>query len=370
MELRTIRERFHNCNGDEEVFKILTQGEGVKPVLVYGCSDYSKAVFDYLTKQGIKVEAFVVDRRYWKKDMYIENVQVQCIEEINIESYNIVIGFGDASKSRFLMENRCILRGEFYFLWEPRKYYEWDLKWVSSNWDNLMTVYNGLADKKSQKVLEELIISKLNVCCSSGLLEEATSGHYFNELTFAVQPEKEVFLDCGAYNGDTIFQYLSFADMKYKKIFAFEPNKENFIKLRQNIKGLSDIEVINKGVWNEETTLVFHDDGQASAVVAEGNEGSVQVTTIDSVVGNEEVTFIKMDIEGSELEALQGAAKTIKKNMPKLAICCYHKKNDIVDLYHCVEQFGNSQERYQIYLRHHSNGACETVLYAIPCLRS
>ena len=77
-----------------------------------------------------------------------------------------------------------------------------------------------------------------------------------------------------------------------------------------------------------------------------------------------------MDIEGSELEALQGAAKTIKKNMPKLAICCYHKKNDIVDLYHCVEQFGNSQERYQIYLRHHSNGACETVLYAIPCLRS
>ena len=279
MKLRTIRERFHNCNGDEEVFKILTQGAGVKPVLVYGCSDYSKAVFDYLTKQGIKVEAFVVDRRYWKKDMYIENVQVQCIEEINIESYNIVIGFGDASKSRFLMENRCILRGEFYFLWEPRKYYEWDLKWVSSNWDNLMTVYNGLADKKSQKVLEELIISKLNVCCSSGLLEEATSGHYFNELTFAVQPEKEVFLDCGAYNGDTIFQYLSFADMKYKKIFAFEPNKENFIKLRQNIKGLSDIEVINKGVWNEETTLVFHDDGQASAVVAEGNETQVSRNT-------------------------------------------------------------------------------------------
>lgn len=73
-----------------------------------------------------------------------------------------------------------------------------------------------------------------------------------------------------------------------------------------------------------------------------------------------------MDVEGSELESLKGAADTIRKNHPKLAICCYHKKEDIIVLYQYIKSFDNDETEYKFYLRHHSNSAYETVLYAIP----
>ena len=72
-----------------------------------------------------------------------------------------------------------------------------------------------------------------------------------------------------------------------------------------------------------------------------------------------------MDAEGSELESLEGAKQTIAKNIPKLAICCYHKRDDIVNLYNYINQFENDKYRYSFYLHHHSNSAYETVLYAI-----
>ncbi len=90
----------------------------------------------------------------------------------------------------------------------------------------------------------------------------------------------------------------------------------------------------------------------------------IAVDTIDNLVEDENVNFIKMDIEGSELKALQGAAKTIKKNKPTLTICVYHKPEDLITIPQYIRSLNNS---YKFYLRMH--GAVvpqELVLYAIP----
>jgi hypothetical protein len=99
-----------------------------------------------------------------------------------------------------------------------------------------------------------------------------------------------------------------------------------------------------------------------SAIDSEGGE-EVQVTTIDKELQGKKVTFIKMDIEGSELEALRGAKNVIMKNRPKLAICIYHKPEDIWEIPSIIMQY---YPGYKFYLRHYSLTDSDTVLYALP----
>lgn len=367
MELGRILERVHKSEGDKKVFYELRKSP--KSVLVYGGSDYSEVIYTYLKNNGIETEAFIVDRPYWKDGLTIEGRPIRCIDECEIEKYNIVIGFGNVEKSRFLMNNKKLLKSSFYFLWDPVMYYEWDVKYVKDNWNSFMDIYCGLSDEKSKKTLYELIIAKLNQCCSPQLLEIADSElHYFNSLTFGLNTEKEIYVDCGAYTGDTILQYARFTEEKYKRIYAFEPNKECLGDLKENIKSLHHIEIIEKGTWNQATVLKFKSDKEVSHIT-EDTDGvsSIEVTTIDKEIRPEDkVTFIKMDIEGSELESLQGATKILRRDMPKLAICCYHRKNDIIDLFRFIKSLETSNRKYKIYLRHHSNSSCETILYGIP----
>lgn len=366
MVLKDILKRTHKPEGDKKVFHELRRSS--KPILIYGGSDYSEIIYSYLKNNDIETEAFIVDRPYWREGSTIKNRPIKCIEECDIEKYNIVIGFGNVEKSRFIMNNKKLLKSSFYFLWDPVMYYEWDVEYVKDNWDLFLDVFRGLADERSRKTLYELIIAKLNQCCSPQLLEVADSEqHYFNSLTFSHNTEKEIFVDCGAYTGDTILQYARFTEENYKKIYAFEPNKECLGDLDKNIKSLHDIEIIKKGTWNQSTVLKFKRDKEISHITDVDDGSSIEVTTIDNELKSEDrVTFIKMDIEGSELESLQGTTKILMRDMPKLAICCYHKKNDIIDLFHFIKNLETFGSKYKIYMRHHSNSSCETILYGIP----
>ena len=243
--------------------------------------------------------------------------------------------------------------------------YEWDEGYLKKNWNKIENVYQNLSDSISKNILDELINAKLTGW-GKRLLYLADNRQYFNELTFCQNSENEVYVDCGAYIGDTIMKYASFTNGKYRKIYAFEPNKQNMLELNENVASLSNIEIINSGTWSERSILQFEEKGSASQIVNQGGKIMIPVITIDEVVNDDKVSFIKMDVEGSELESLKGAQCTISRNMPKLAICCYHKRDDILELYHYIKSFDNEKIKYKFYLRHHSNSVYETVLYAIP----
>ena len=362
--MKSIRERIGKNNGDEGVIEELRHS--AKPILIYGCAQHAVTVLHYLIKHDLQVEAFVVDSQYYRENFYIEQMKVRDIADYikNSNQYNIVIGFCNVDKSKFLISNAALLKCNFYFLWEPFKTYEWNEEYLNENWDALQEVYDDLSDELSRNTLDGLISAKLSTN-GNKLLNLADDKQYFNELTFCADSKDEVFVDCGAFNGDTILKYHAFTNGKYRKIYAFEPNFENVINLKENVKYFSSIEIINKGTWKEESVLEFEENGSASQIVEKGTV-KIPVTTIDKTTGGERVTFIKMDVEGSELESLEGARNTIACYMPKLAICCYHKREDIINLYQYIKKFDNDLKKYQFYLRHHSNNACETVLYAIP----
>lgn len=115
--------------------------------------------------------------------------------------------------------------------------------------------------------------------------------------------------------------------------------------------------------WSGKTTLTFNvnsDFGYASSVDANGKE-VVCADSIDNILAGRPATYIKLDVEGSELETLKGAVNTIKKYRPKMAVSLYHRAEDIIVLPLFIESLGMD---YRYYIRHYQTRWCETTLYA------
>jgi len=175
----------------------------------------------------------------------------------------------------------------------------------------------------------------------------------------------EVYVDAGCYDGYTIKRFSKFCEGRYKKIYGLEPVAEHFdITCRCVEKlGLKDVKIINKAAWSEEAVLHLTLNGEGSNITSDG-DSSIKATTIDAEVGDDAVSFIKMDVEGAELAALKGAERTIVKNKPRLAVCVYHRPEDILTIPAYIH---NLVPEYKFYLRHHDcdQRYLETVLYAV-----
>ncbi len=177
--------------------------------------------------------------------------------------------------------------------------------------------------------------------------------------------ESEVFVDCGAFDGDTMKEFVKVTKGNYQRIICFEPVEEYYTRLNRRGKN-KRVTALRAGVYKTTTTLQFNaEEGKGSAISAAENEHtiSVPVRAIDDTPECRDATFIKMDVEGSEMNALLGAKQTILRNKPKLAICIYHMHKDFVQIPDWIHKL---VPEYKLYIRHHSFSINETVLYAIP----
>lgn len=172
----------------------------------------------------------------------------------------------------------------------------------------------------------------------------------------------EIFVDAGSYDGDTIRKFVEWTNGQYKKIYAFEPNKELGEILLRNVKEekIENVIFTPEATWEKKADLNFVNDS-ASSRVNKCGEFIVKATDIDSIVGDAKVTYIKMDVEGSELESLIGAHKTIMRNKPRLAISVYHKPGDTVELADYILKLNLG---YKLLLRQYNSNFWETILYA------
>ena len=221
-------------------------------------------------------------------------------------------------------------------------------------------LYNRLKEEKSKDVLSKL----LNFRFSGDLnymqgFEHAPEKQYFEDF-FKLTPG-EVFVDAGGFDGQTSVEFIKRCKA-YKAIHFFEPDLNNVALARNNLSGHNNIFFHTIGLAESKNTLRFYSgDGSASKISEAGN-AEIEVDAIDNQV-TEPITFIKMDIEGAEEIALRGAQQHILRDHPKLAVCCYHKVND---LWKIPEQILAIRDDYSIYLRHYTDGLHETVMYFIP----
>lgn len=187
---------------------------------------------------------------------------------------------------------------------------------------------------------------------------------YFDHEIMTPGPN-EVFIDGGAYDLATARKFIEWCGGSYNAIYSFEPNSDNYKKCQSSLAAnpIENLVLLNKGIWDCESVLHFRMAGEGSAVTQkQENTVEIETTSIDEVVGDNPVTFIKLDVEGSELKALQGAKNTIVRNRPKLAVCIYHKPEDIIEIPAYILSLIPD---YKLYIRHYKVSYYETVLYAI-----
>jgi FkbM family methyltransferase len=176
--------------------------------------------------------------------------------------------------------------------------------------------------------------------------------------------DKEVFVDCGAYTGDTAEIFMRNVGCNYKHYYAFEPDSINREKAAAFLADYPNATLIPKGLWYDDMTLHFTDGCTSRSEISENGESSIEVTSLDKyfMKQTDSPTIIKMDIEGSELNALKGAEQLIRLHKPKLAICIYHKPEDLYEIPLMIKNF---RADYKFYVRHYSDMLAELVLYAI-----
>jgi FkbM family methyltransferase len=182
--------------------------------------------------------------------------------------------------------------------------------------------------------------------------------------------EGDVVLDCGACWGDTA---LYFASQTHAPVYSFEFLPSNLTIFRRNVelnpKLAPFVKLVDAPVWSEsDREMYVQDRGPATRVSPDPIPDAQRVKTlsIDDLVERERIPrvgFIKMDIEGAELDALNGARKTLERDRPKLAICVYHRRDDLVQIPRFLRSLPG---KYRVYLAHFTMHAEETVLFAQP----
>lgn len=235
--------------------------------------------------------------------------------------------------------------------------------------NKILETYDLLEDS-AKEVYVELMANRLAPELAEKSYQDLyTPCDYFNQAFFPIT-QQENFVDCGAYIGDTIRELLKHVE-EFEAIYAFELDKRNFEKLSEYAAALPEnlnekIELHHAGVLDEYKEVSYGNETQSSkdafSILKTSNKEKAVVEKLDDVLSQKKVTLIKMDIEGSELQALHGAENIIREQHPKLAICLYHK---IEDFWEVPMYLYKLVPKYHFGILHHASGIFYgTVLYA------
>lgn len=232
--------------------------------------------------------------------------------------------------------------------------------------DKITEVIDILADEESKRVYVRIIEEWCKHHYSYGQVDDICSeNQYFDDDVIKLEKD-EIFVDCGAYIGDTLDEFVHETMGNFQKAYLFELSFINYDVLEKRVKevyaAISDrIESINSGVADVTKDIYYCEDDEGSLLSESGNQQG-HVVRLDDYFKNKNVTYIKMDIEGAELSALYGAEKLLRRCTPKLAVCLYHKPQDLWEIPLYLKKL---VPEYKLFIRHYTDLLNETVCYAI-----
>lgn len=358
-ELKNLKKSTSPRILDFEVIEHLKKSQ--LPILLWGCGYYAEYIYQILIRNKIKIDDVFIDEK--NKDIKFHEFEVLSFDEIKERYTNIIVVRGNGN----------IERESFYKSVEIVE--------TIYNFFDLMGFGWYLNDEKIDEyseTLNEMFYEYLDYESKESFIAYLKS-RYFSDWTYIQShvckkmyfPEfikinnQESVIDCGAFDGDTLKLFLNKTD-EWINYIAFEPSNkphEDLIKYIETHQ-IQNIKTYKIGVWNKKTTLSFVEENDISRIVEGGvaNGTKIEVDAIDNLCSDIQVTYIKMDLEGSELVALEGAKHTILKNKPKLAISIYHKPSDLINIYLYIK---NMNLDYKFYFRIHTTVGSDAVLYAI-----
>ena len=318
-----------------------------KPVLIYGTGNGADKIINELERLNIKIsgvfagEGFVRNRDF-------RGFHVMSYNEAREKfgDFTALLSFG-TSRPEVLRTIKQIKESHELYSVDVPVYGDniFNAEFYEKHIEEINRVKALLSDKLSEKVYENVIRFKLTG--ETELLfgcETDRREAFENILKLS---DNETYFDGGAFTGDTVEEFIKNVN-SYKKIYAAEPDSKNFKKLESNCEKYENVCCLNAALWDKKGELHFSGGGGRSGSISE-NGKTVKCETIDGITGGKEITYIKLDVEGMEKEAVTGAAETIKKYKPKMLVSCYHRSEDIFSL---PLQIMEIRDDYKVYIRH------------------
>jgi len=247
-------------------------------------------------------------------------------------------------------------------LFAPHMFYDGLLDDLWANREQIVQLNERLTDDRSRDVLNAVLGFRQTL--DPALLRPVLDDDdlYAPKGLFAFS-EREIYVEGGSYDGDTIRTFIKHVGGRFEHVYAFEPDPVTFEKLRSNFSTEPRVEPINFGLHREKGVLRFRNDASRGAIFTGDGDIQMPVTTLDETLAGRPASYIKMNIEGAEIDALRGAEQTIRKYRPKLALSVYHRPADLWQIPQLVQEISPD---YRLHLRQHDGGIIETVLYALP----
>ncbi|MFK5857309.1 MAG: FkbM family methyltransferase [Bacteroidota bacterium] len=336
-----------------------------KGVGIYGAGFVGTWACTYLKSIGAKVSIFI-DNDANKTGKSIQNVPIVLPSDsiVNSLSSIFIAARHDVKNVELLMQNKCsnLLSFDGYY--------------VIRNYQRLCSIRDDfLSDNKSIETFNAILIAMLTSSLKScrAVMEKDM---YFHLPEFSGTFD-DIFVDAGAFVGDTVERFIWENLGTFKHIYAFEPGVKQFTALQKRMDRLaeewafelSNVSLEQAGLASEsgEMNCMYVNDhplrhalGSDEQVKNQENKQSCSVYSLDSYLKGKPVTFIKVDIEGMEMDFLYGAKNTICKFKPKMALCAYHYPSD---LYEIAEYVHSLVPEYKFSLRQHAPIFGDFVLY-------
>jgi FkbM family methyltransferase len=236
---------------------------------------------------------------------------------------------------------------------------------LKNDFSNYLSVFDLLDDEVSKALYYRVLKGRIFYGAINLLFPPMPKVSYKQYFHSQVKPENgDIIVDAGAYIGDTIEEIIK-QNIAYEKIYAFEPDEQNYAKLIENTKTYQNIETYKYGLWDKTDRLYFSAEANmGSSITTDIGKANQTIDTLsldEFFKDKEKPILIKMDIEGAELNALLGAKEIITKYKPKLQICIYHKPEHLYQIPLLIKDL---VPEYKLYLGHHTQIWGDTVLYA------
>lgn len=344
------------------------------PVVLWGAGEIAWCVWTYLRQNGIDPVCFCDNdpAKQGTKHLGLPVYGYDGLKERFAREgrrYHIVVATGIQYRAPIFAQ--LAAAGERNPIWYIKGFEvcgeKIDYPYVREHAEQFEEAYASLADDVSRNVFVHVLIAKLSG--DFDLYRRIMSPcEYFDEDVIRLA-EDEVYLDVGAYRGRAIIEFARRTRGTYDGIIAFEPDKRTLDMLRRTVEehGIRKVELHNKGAWDRHAFLSFHDGREGGSRILEPSAveipaNSIEVDAIDNVLDGRRATYISMDIEGAEHNAILGAERTIRTWRPKMAVSVYHKREDLFDLLLLIKSF---DPQYRFHMRHYTENQTETVLYAV-----
>ena len=352
--------------------------------ILYGAGETGAYVVEKLKQINIRPMAFADDTEA-KQHKLLQDVQIYSLEKIKeICNNNIVIFITifQPSVSFLSLKEKLISQGFtnifslldlFYAFPESfLPYYQFDrIEKLIEQEQEYAHAYDLFEEPESREIFLSNLRFKLSLQHND--LFQGDDQHYFPlDIYPDIKSKLCFYIDCGAYDGDTIKKFLD-KDVSVSKICAFEPDQYNFIKLTDYVTKLDKkksekIYLYPFGISGHHGYHKFSSSGTMGSAFNEKGNVIIQMVSLDDLFydtlkNNEDAIFIKMDIEGEEMKALQASQKIVKEKSPNLAISIYHHPDDLWKVPLSINALNPG---YKFYLRQHGEDSMDLVLYTVP----